>query len=178
MLYICYRSLYPRKPSFGVYRNHPVCLSVGPSIPLSRVNLTLNITFKPEEIGLPYYTYSLLQDLSGGTKTFDLYFWPTLKKKLNLGFNFWIKRDGAFMLPMCIPCHKTFLSVSKLLTLLPWPWLLALSLKKKLNLVYNFWTKRDRAFILPLFIPCQKTFLSVQKLLTYWPWLLTYFWKI
>ena len=39
---LCYT---PRKRSLGfIYRNHPVCLSVRPSV-LSRVNLTLTITF-------------------------------------------------------------------------------------------------------------------------------------
>ena len=35
----------PRKRSLGVYRNHSVCLSVCPSVCLSRVNLTLTIAF-------------------------------------------------------------------------------------------------------------------------------------
>ena len=33
-----------------------LCLSVLPSVSLSRVNLTLAITFEPREIGLSYYT--------------------------------------------------------------------------------------------------------------------------
>ena len=71
-------SLYPPQTKFGgVYRNHPVCLSVC----LSRVNLTLAITFKT-------------------------------------------KRDMAFILHMRVPCDKTFLSVPKILTSWPWPWLL------------------------------------------------------
>ena len=103
------------------------------------------------------------------TLTFDL-----LLKKLSLGYNFWTNRDTAFILQVCIPCGKTFLSIPKSLTLWPWPWLLTY-FWKKLNLGYNFWTKRDKAFILQVCIPCGKTFLSIPKILTLWP--LTYFWK-
>ena len=50
----------PANEVWGVYRNHPVCLSVClfvcPSVCLSRVNLTLVITFQPIEIRLSYYT--------------------------------------------------------------------------------------------------------------------------
>ena len=70
--------------------------------------------------------YSLWQDLSVDTKifyfvtlTFDL-----LLKKLNLGHNFWTKRDRAFIFHMCISCGKTFLSIPKFSTSWPWPWLL------------------------------------------------------
>ena len=66
----------------GVYRNHPVCLSVCPSVRLS------------------------------------------VQSKLNLGYNFSTNRDKAFIFHMLVPCDKTFLSVSKHLTLWPWPWLL------------------------------------------------------
>ena len=72
--------------------------------------------------------YSLWQDLSVYTKcfyfvtltsTFDL-----LLKKLNLGHNFWTKRDRAFIFHMGISCGKTFLLEPKILTSWPWPWLL------------------------------------------------------
>ena len=80
-------SLYPTQMKFGgVYRNHPVCLSVH----------------------LP------------------------VKSKLNLGYNFWTKGDRAFILHMCIPCEETFLSVPKILTSRPWPWLLT-KFRKKLT---------------------------------------------
>ena len=76
-------------------------------------NLTLAITFEPREIRLSYNRYIFIvarpfcpyQIL---TLTFDL-----LLKKLNLGFNFWTKRDEAFILHMSVPCKKTFLSVPK-----------------------------------------------------------------
>ena len=106
-----------------------VRLSVCLSVCLSRVNLTLVITFQPIEIRLSYYTrwflvtrpFCLYQKiyLVTLTLTFDL-----LLKKLNLGYNFWTKRDKAFILQVCIPCGKTFLSIPKNLTLWPWPWLL------------------------------------------------------
>ena len=82
--------------------------------------------------------------------------------KLNLGFNFWTKRDGAFILNTWIPCFKIFLSVPQILTFWPWPWFLTY-FSQKLNLSYNFWTKRDKAFILQLWLPCGKTFLFLIK---------------
>ena len=54
---VCCTLLYPPQTKFGgVYRNHPVCLSVCLSVRLSRVNLTLAITFELKEIRLSYYT--------------------------------------------------------------------------------------------------------------------------
>ena len=38
----------------------------------------------------------------------------SVQSKLNLGYNFWTKRDKAFILHMCVPCDKTFLSVPKI----------------------------------------------------------------
>ena len=54
--------------------------------------------------------YFLWQDLSQDTVIFDL---VTLKfdlllKNFNLGHNFLTRKDGAFILHMCIPCDKTF----------------------------------------------------------------------
>ena len=215
------KSLYPPQTKFGgVYRNHPVCLSVCPSVRLSVQsklnlgynfstnrdkafilhmlvhcdktflsvpknltlwpwpwlltyfwkNLTLAIIFEPKKIRLSYYTcwFLLKRPFCPYQKnwpvtltlTFDL-----LLKKLNLGYNFWTKRDKAFILQVCIPCGKTFLSIPKILTLWPWPWLLTY-FWKKFNLGYNFWTKRDKAFIVQVCIPCGMTFLSIPK---FWP---------
>ena len=72
--------------------------------------------------------YSLWQDLSVNTKFFllcdlDLDF-DLLLKKLNLGHNFWTKRDRAFIFHMCISCGKTCLLEPKFITSWPWPWLL------------------------------------------------------
>ena len=69
------------------------------------------------------------------TLTFDL-----LLKKLNLGYNFWNKRDRAFIFHMCIPCSNTFLSITKFLTSWPWPWLLTY-FWKNLTLAITFETK-------------------------------------
>ena len=70
---------------------------------------------------------SLWQDLSLRTKNFDLatltLTFDQLLKKLNLRHNFLTKRDGAFILHVCISCGNTFLLVPKNLTLWPWPWL-------------------------------------------------------
>ena len=82
-------SLYPRKRSLGVYRNHPVCLSVCLSV----------------------------------------------QSKLNLGYNFWIKRDKAFILLMWVPYDKTFPSVPNILSL--WLWLLTY-IWKNLTLAITF----------------------------------------
>ena len=144
-------------------------------------NLTLAITFEPKEIRLSYYTCWFLV-----TRPFCLYqknwpcdldldFWPTFEKKLNLGYNFWTKRDEAFILHMLVPCDKTFLSVPKKLTLWPWPWLLTY-FWKNFTLAIPF---EIRLSYYRYVIPCDKTFRSVPKKLTLWPWpwLLTYFWK-
>ena len=118
----------PPQKRFGVYRNHPVCLFVY----LSRVNLTLAITFDAKEIRHSYYIFGFLEtipfcpyqkkkiDLVTLALNFDLH----LKKKLNLGCNFWTKRDRAFMSHMWVPFDKTFRTVPTFLTFWPWPWLL------------------------------------------------------
>ena len=66
------------------------------------------------------------------TLTFDL-----LLKKLNLGNNFWTKRDRAFIFHMCISCGKTFMLGNDFLTSWPWPWLLTY-FWKNLNLIITF----------------------------------------
>ena len=75
------------------------------------------------------------------TLTFDL-----LLKKLNLGYNFWTKRDKAFILHMLVPCDKTFLSIPKNLTLWPWPWLLTFFWKKNLTLAITFEPRETRLY--------------------------------
>ena len=59
--------------------------------------------------------YSLWQDLSVGTKTFDpvtlTLTFDLLLKKINLGIYFCTQRDRAFILLMDIHCGKTFLSI-------------------------------------------------------------------
>ena len=64
-----------------------VCLSVCSSVCLSRVNLTLAITFQPKEIRLSYYTCGFLV-----TKPFWPYqqFWS---RDLNLAFNLLLKKN-------------------------------------------------------------------------------------
>ena len=101
------------------------------------------------------------------TLTFDL-----LLKKLNLGHNFWTKRDRAFICHMCICCSKTFLLEPNFFYLVTLTLTFDLLLKK-LNLDHNFWIKSDRALILHISIPSDKTFLLIPILLTYgpWPWL-------
>ena len=88
------------------------------------------------------------------------YFW----KKLNLGNNFWTKRDMTFIFHMCISCGKTFLSIPKFLhrdlDLDFWPTF------EKSYLHHNFWTKSDRALIFHISIPCDRTFLLIPIFLT------------
>ena len=70
--------------------------------------------------------YYLWQDLSHGTIIFDLVTltlkFDLLLKNFNLGYNFLIRSDWAFILHMCIACDKTFHMVPSFFTLWPWPW--------------------------------------------------------
>ena len=75
LLYIAYCTPVNEVWGGGVYRNHPVCMSVRLSV----------------------------------------------QSKLNLGYNFWTKRDGAFILHIWVLCDKTFLSIPKNFTFWPWP---------------------------------------------------------
>ena len=84
----------PANEVWGVYRNHPVCLSVRPSVCLSRVNFTLVITFKPLEIRLSYYTcwFLVIRPFYPYQKIWpcdlDLDIWPTFEKNLTLAITF------------------------------------------------------------------------------------------
>ena len=90
-------SIYtPRKRSLGGYIGitPSVCLSVRPSVRLSRVNLTLVITFQPLEIRLSYYTcwFLVIRPFCPYQKIWpcdlDLDFWPTFEKNLTLAITF------------------------------------------------------------------------------------------
>ena len=48
----------------------------------------------------------------------------SVQSKFNLDHNFVTKGDRALKLHKCILCDKTFLSIPKVLTSWPWPWLL------------------------------------------------------
>ena len=123
--------LYPPQTKFaGVYRNHPVCLSVCPSVCLSRVNLTLVITFQPIEIRISYYTCWFLV-----TRPFfpyqkiwpcdiDLDFWPTFEKNLTLDIIFEPKKIRLSYYACWFLLTRPFCPYQKNLTLWPWPWLL------------------------------------------------------
>ena len=110
---------------------------------------------------------SLLEDLSVCTKNFDLVTltltFDLLFKKLNLGFNFWTKRDRAFILQVGIPCGKTFLFVPKVLTLWPWPWLLTY-FSKNLTLAITFESKEIRLSYYICGFLMTRPFLSVPKI--------------
>ena len=97
------------------------------------------------------------------TLTFDL-----LLKKLNLGYNFWTRRDEAFILHMWFPCGKTFLSIPKFL---PLPWLLTY-FSKNLTLAITFEPKEVRLSYYICGFLMTRPFCSYQK---FWPWLLPYF---
>ena len=191
-----YHSYTPTNEVWGVYRNHPVCLSVRLSVCLSRVNLALAITFELKEIKLSYYTcvflvtspfsqyqkcwpydldldfltffwknlnlrfnipkemgiscvYSLWQDLSVGTKTFDpvtlTLTFDLLLKKLILAFTFVPKEIGLsyyswiFIVarPFCPYQHFLFCDLDLNFDLV---------LKKKVNLGIYFWISEREGF--------------------------------
>ena len=123
--------------------------------------------------------YSLWQDLSHGTITFDLMTltlkFDLLLKNFNLGRNFLTRRDRAFILHMCIPCDRTFHMVPWYLTLWPWHW----------SLTYFWKTLTLVATFLPEEIGlsyCTCVLLVTGRFTWYhsiwpWPWSLTYFWK-
>ena len=109
-----------------VYMNYPVCLLVC----LSRVRL-LVYCFTPYQRpwlynGAPLVTF---YDTLGIRRTYSR-LKPSassrgsVQSKLNLGYNFWTKGDRAFILQIGVPCGKIFLSVPKILTLWPSPWIL------------------------------------------------------
>ena len=102
------------------------------SVRLTRVNLTLAITFELKEIhvGLSYYMPVPCD------RPFCFYrkCWPmtstSFEKKLTLVITF-EPRDKPLILHMCIPCGKTFLSLRNFFTSGYWP-----SLLKKKNLLW------------------------------------------
>jgi hypothetical protein len=110
--------LCPRIERSGAYCFWPVHLFVCLTVCLSAKN------FKHWPYLLISYVCSLWQDLSIGTKVFDL---VTLKfdplfKNFNIDHIIWMVSDRAFIFHMCVPYDKTFLLVPKFLTLWPWPW--------------------------------------------------------
>ena len=123
--------------------------------------------------------YSLWQDLSVNTKFFDFVTltltFDLLLKKLNLGHNFWTKRDRAFIFHKCIPCGKTFLSIPNFLTSWPWPWLLTY-FWKNLTLAITFEPKEIGLSYFTCVFLVARPFCQ-YKIFWPWPWLLTYFWK-
>ena len=90
------------------------------------------------------YVHSLWQDLSMGTKIFDLVTltlkFDLLLKNFNLGHSFLTRRGRAFIFHMCIPCSKTFNAIPWFLTL--WPWHSRLPYLKKIVLDFDFWIRR------------------------------------
>ena len=130
----------PANEVWGVYRNHPVCLSVSLSV--------------------------------------RLFVCSSVQSKLNLGYNFLTNWDKAFILHMWIPCEKTFLSVPKILTLWPWPWLLTF-FWKNLTLTINFEPKEIELsyFTCVFLVPRPSCWNQIFFTSWPWPWRLTYFWK-
>ena len=115
----------------GVYRNHPVCLSVCLSVcsfVQSKLNLDHNFLTKGDEALILHKCIPCDKTFLSIPIFLTSWPWPWLLtyfwKKLNLGHNFWTKRDRAFIFHMCISCDKTFLLIPIFLTSWPWPWLL------------------------------------------------------
>ena len=86
----------------------------------------------------------------------------SVQSKLNLGYNFWTKRDKAFILHMCVPCDKTFLLVPKILTSWPWPWLLTYFWK---NLTLDITKEMGLSYFMCVFLVA-RPFCWYQK---FWP---------
>ena len=136
-----YALLYPPQTKFwGVYRNHPVCLSVRLSVQ-SKLNLGYNFSTFRDKAFILHMLVPCDKTFLSVPKNLTLWPWPWLLtyfwKKLNLGYNFWTKRDKAFILQVCIPCGKSFLSIPRILTLWQWPWLLTY-FRKNLTLTITF----------------------------------------
>ena len=105
---------------WGVYRNHPVCLSVCSSVHpslQSKLKLDHNFWTKSDSALILHKCIPCDKTFVLIPKFLTLWPWPWLltyfKKKLNLGHNCWTKRDRAFILHMCISCGKPFLSIPK-----------------------------------------------------------------
>ena len=62
----------------------------------------------------------------------------SVQSELNLGYNFWTKRDRAFILHMCVPCDKIFSCRTKNLDLVTLTSTFDLLLKKNLTLDLTF----------------------------------------
>ena len=114
---------------------------------------------------------SLWQNLSIDTKIIDLvtltFEFDLLLKNFNIGNNFWMVSDRAFIfhIYIYIPCDKTFPLIPKFLTL----WLGPLRLtyfKKNFNQGYISLTIRAGALVFHMYIPHGQTY-------NFWPWLLT-----
>ena len=118
---------------------------------------------------------TIIFDLVTLTLKFDL-----LLKNFNLGQAFQTRRDGTFILHMCIPRDKTFHMVPYFLASRDeCPGSLCHSpsvgvgvhvclgcVDKNFNLGHNFQTKRCKILILHMCIPCDKTFHMVPLFLT------------
>ena len=78
-----------------------------------------------------------------------------MNKNFNLGHNFQIRSDRAFILHMCITCDLLHGTINLNLVTLTLKFDLLL---KNFNLGHNFATRRDMAFIMHMCITCDKTF--------------------
>ena len=164
----------PANEVWGVYRNHPVCLSVCLSVcssVQSKLNLGYNFLTNWDKAFILHMWMPCEKTFLPVPKILTLWPWPwlltylCLKKKLNLGYNFWTKRDRAFIFHMCIFCAKTFLLETNIFNLVTLTLTFDLLLKKR-NLDHNLWTRSDRVLILHTSIPCDKTFLLIPIFLT------------
>ena len=121
-------------------------------------------------VGLSYsHVYSLWKELSMYIKNFDLVtlnlFFDLLFKNFNIGHNFWIVSDRAFIFHICNSCDKTFSLIPKFLDFVTMALTFDL-LFLNFNIVNNFWLVRDRAFIFYMCNPCDETFPLIP---TVWP---------
>ena len=86
---------------------------------------------------------SLWQDLSVGTKNFDLLtltlMFDLLFKNFNLSYNFWMVSTRVLIFHKYVPYDKTFPWVSKFLTSWPWPRRLTYFLKTLTSAITFEW---------------------------------------
>ena len=145
----------------GVYRNHPVCLSVClsvlPSVQ-SKLNLDYNFWTKSDRALILHKCIPCENPFLLIPKFLTSWPWPWLLtyfwKNLTLATTFEPKEIGlSYFTCVLLVARRPVGTKNFYLVTLTFDLLL-----KKLNLDHNFWTKSDMALILHTSIPCDKIF--------------------
>ena len=110
--------------------------------------------------------WTLWQDLSNGTINFELVTltvtFDLLLKNFNIGHNFFIVRDRAFIFGMWIPYDKTFPTEPFILNMWPWPWPLTY-FWKTLTLAITFLSYEIKLSYLACVFPMTRPFKWYHK---------------